>query len=230
MVTPLKGNVLIIDDEPNLRHTLARLLQSVGCHVTAVADGAEALQTLENNVFDIVFLDIHLPGLNGLQVLREIRSENSQLPVILLSGQATLQSALEAIRLGATDFLLKPVDPEVLIARTRILLEEQAIEKRRKEIEDQIAVLQAELQSLKKQEDPTSPALSSSLSVPETRFIKRGSLILDLQARRGTLGDKILSIPPTAFDYLVALIQHAPEVVDYETLVSEAQGYTNTTR
>ena len=225
----LAGNVLIIDDEPGLRHTLSRLIQSAGCQVTAIADGTDALETLETVSFDLVYLDIHLPGVNGLQILREIRKKDAQLPVILLTGNATLQSALEAIRLGATDYLLKPFDPEVLVARTRVLLQEQALERRRREIEEQITVLQAELQALKKPEENIE-ILPPSVSDPEERFLKRGPLILDLKTRRGTLGAQVLVLPPTAFEYLAILARQSPEVVAYETLVSAAQGYPNATR
>ncbi len=229
MVPMLSGNVLIIDDEPGLRHTLSRLMQAAGCQVTAIADGQEALGILGNGTFDLVYLDIHLPGVNGLQVLREIRKKNTQMPVVLLTGHATLQSALEALRLGATDYLLKPIDPEVLVARTRIILQEQAVERRRREIEEQIAALQTELKTLKKAEENTD-SFQPSLADPEERFLKRGPLILDLQTRRGTLGDQVLAIPPTAFEYLAILARYSPEVVDYEKLVSEAQGYAKTTR
>lgn len=228
MVSLLNGNVLIIDDEPSLRHTLTRLMQAAGYQVTAVEDGQEALTVLEKPAFDLVFLDIHLPGVNGLEILRAIRKESPQLPVILLTGNASLQSALEALRLGATDYLLKPIDPEVLVARTRIILQEQTLERRRREIEEQIALLQAELQTLKVPE--YEAASQATLPNPEERFIKRGQLILDLQTRRGTLGAQILSISPTAFDYLVSLANHSPEVVDYATLLTEAQGYNQATR
>lgn len=225
----LSGNVLIIDDEPGLRHTLTRLIQMAGCQVTAVSDGKEALTLLEKPAFDLVYLDIHLPGISGLDILRAIRKKSAQLPVILLTGHATLQSALEAIRLGATDYLLKPIDPEILVARTRVILQEQMLERRQRELEQQIAALQAELQALKKTEEYAA-ALPPPVPNPEARFLKRGPLILDLQTRRSTMGAQVLTIPPTAFEYLVILARHAPDVVDYETLVAEAQGYNNTSR
>jgi DNA-binding response OmpR family regulator len=229
MAALLKSHVLVIDDEPAIRQTLTRLIQSAGCQVTAVGDGQAALAVLEKPAFDLVYLDIHLPGMNGLEVLRALRKHAPHLPVILLTGNATLQSALEALRLGATDYLLKPIDPEVLIARTRVILQEQALERRRRELEEQIAALQAELQALNASATPSSAA-PTPLPNPTDRFVKRGPLILDLQTQRGTLADKILSIPPTAFAYLVILARHSPEVVTYETLVTEAQGYTQTTR
>jgi len=114
----LSGNILIIDDEPNLRQTFTRILKQAGCNVTTAADGPEALKRLAGTVYDLAYLDIHLPGMDGLQVLKEIRRLYPQLPVILFTGHASLQSAMDAIRLGAVDYLLKPVDPENLLART----------------------------------------------------------------------------------------------------------------
>jgi len=132
------GNVLIIDDEDTLRHTLTRVLKTAGCDVSSAADGDTALRMMDNVHFDLVYLDIRLPGMSGLEILQSIRRSYSELPVILFTAHASLQSALEAIRLGATDYLVKPIDPEVFVARTRVILEEQAIEKRKREIQEQL--------------------------------------------------------------------------------------------
>ena len=218
------GNVLIIDDEDSLRYTLTRVLKAAGCEVSGAADGAEALRLIDNVHFDLVYLDIRLPGMSGLEILQSIRRSYAGLPVILFTAHATLQSALEAIRLGATDYLVKPIDPEVFVARTRVILEEQAIEKRKREIQEQIAALRSELRAL---EDQSAPHPSDALPVPESvdRFLKRGRFVIDLQAQRATLKDRVLSLPPTAFTYLTVLARHAPNAVDYQTLVTEAQGY-----
>jgi DNA-binding response OmpR family regulator len=218
------GNVLIIDDEDSLRYTLTRVLKSAGCEVSGAADGPEALQMMDNTSFDLVYLDIRLPGMSGLEILQTVRQTHPELPVILFTAHASLQSALEAIRLGATDYLVKPIDPEVFVARTRVILEEQAVERRKREIQEQIAGLRAELRSLEDQSVPTSPRV---LATPEStdRFLKRGYFVLDLQAQRATLKDQVLSMPPTAFTYLTILARHAPQAVDYQTLVTEAQGY-----
>ncbi len=237
------GNILVIDDEESLRHTLGRVLRQAGYQVTTAGDGREALRLVnagfENaSPFDVVYLDIRLPGMDGLQILKEIRLRDAQLPVILLTAFGSLKTAVEALRLGATDYLLKPLDPEVLVARTRVLLDEQAVERRRRELREQITALQEELQSLDAVRPTTSLAdgpqtgfspLAGSDSLtgfrPEDRFFKCGSLILDLQARRATFRDTVLTLPPAAFDYLVVLARHAPEIIPYQTLVTEAQGY-----
>jgi DNA-binding response OmpR family regulator len=217
----LSGRILIIDDEASLRHTFTRILRQAGCEVTTAAAGPEALERLTTTQYDLAYLDIHLPGMNGLQVLKEIHQSYPQLPVILFTAHASLQSALEALRLGAVDYLIKPVDPETLLARTRVVLIEQSLERRRREIQQQIEALQAELKHLDRSAaPPAAPAPASG-----DRFLKRGGLILDLQSRRATLGDRVLTLPPAAFDYLVVLTRHAPDVVQYQTLVAEAQGY-----
>ncbi|MGH2521214.1 MAG: response regulator [Anaerolineales bacterium] len=226
---PLSGSVLIIDDDVHLRQTFARILKQSGCEVTTAADGPEALQRLMGAVYDLVYLDIHLPGMNGLQVLKEIHRLHSQLSVVLFTGHATLQSALDAMRLGAIDYLIKPVDPDTLIARTQVILADQAVQRRRREIQAQIESLQSELKSLEKAAPPpleeAGAGPATTFAAPADRFLKRGPLILDLQARRATFAGRVLTLPPAAFDYLVVLTRHAPDVVGYQTLVAEAQGY-----
>jgi len=218
------GHVLIIDDEDGLRHTLTRVLKIAGCQVSGAADAPQALNLINTIALDLVYLDIHLPSMNGLEVLQNIRSSHPELPVILFTAHASLQTAVEAIRLGATDYLVKPIDPEVFVARTRVILNEQIIERRKREIRERMIELQAELQALEDQSAPSQPGV---ISRPQTgdRFLKRGKLVLDLQAQRATLKERVLSLPPTAFIYLTILARHAPEAVDYQTLVTEAQGY-----
>lgn len=217
------GNVLIIDDEPVLRQTFTRILKQAGCHVTTAGDGPEALKRLASAKYDLTYLDIHLPGMDGLQVLKEIHRLYPQMPVILFTGHATLQTAMEAIRFGALDYLTKPVDPENLLARTRAALAEQAKERRRREIQTQIAALQDELKAIDSPPDAAPPPAASQ---SQARYLKIGPLNLDLQTRRATLGDQALTIPPATFDYLVVLTRHTPDTVTYQTLVAEAQGYS----
>src|SRR5512141_1234146 len=158
--------VLIVDDEANLRQSLARILHQLGCEVTTAADGAEALQRLESAPYDLVYLDIRLPGMDGLQVLRQMHDRYPQLAVVLLTAYASVKSAVEAVRLGATDYLIKPITPEALIARTRTILADQAVQQRRREIQQQIDALQAELKTLDQ-----APTVAPSFTAPiDDRF------------------------------------------------------------
>ncbi len=223
----LSQSILIVEDDHHLRQTLTGVLKQAGCDVVGVADGVEALQYAAASPFALIYLDIHLPEMNGMQVLRELRRLYSQMPVIMLTAHASLQSSLEAMRLGVTDYLIKPVTPATLIARTKSILTQQAARRRQQEIEAQIEALQAELKALR-----TGAALTSEIAPAEPslvpiadRYLRRGPLTLDLQTQRAVLGERTLSLTPTMFDYLKVLLRHAPYPMDLQTLVNEAQGY-----
>ena len=218
------GHILIIDDEASLRRTLARILQHANFEVTTAASGQEGLAFLSQQAFDLVYLDIRMPDMNGLEVLKKIHSEFPELPAILFTAQPDMNSAVEALRHGAIDYLMKPLQPQTLIDRTQAILAQREKERRKREIQSQIKALQAELGKLEGESDG-QPVLSISMEDTNERFLIRGDINLDLHARRLKVKDQTISIPPTTFDYLVVLIRHAPNVVDYQTLVAEAQGY-----
>lgn len=217
------GKILIIDDEQILRQTLARILQHAGFEVTTAENGEQGLAFLETTGFDLVYMDIRMPGLAGLDALKIIHASQPDLPVVLFTAQPDVNSAVEALRLGATDYLLKPLKPEVIIEKTRTILLAQQKERRKKEILAQIATLQGELKNIENGDTGLKPATPRANT--SERFLKRGALVLDLHARRLTVGDRVVNLPPTSFDYLLVLARHAPDLVDYQTLVAEAQGY-----
>lgn len=218
-----KGHILIIDDEAPLRQTLARILQRAGYDVTTAESGEMGISILSSAIFDLVYMDIRMPGMSGLATLKAIQASQPNLPVILFTAQPDMHSAVEALRLGAIDYLLKPLQPEVLLERTRAALARQEKERRKREIQSQIEALQTELKKLETGQlsaTPLPPTLPN-----EERFLTRGKLTLDLHTRRVTIANRVINLPPTAFDYLLVLARHAPNVVDYQTLVAEAQGY-----
>jgi DNA-binding response OmpR family regulator len=216
------GHILIIDDEASLRQTLARILQRDGYEVTSVASGLEGLSLITQHPFDLVYLDIRMPDMNGLDVLKTIHAQLPELSVILFTAQPDLHSAVEALRRGAIDYLMKPLKPETVLARTRTILSEQQKKKRRREILRQMEELQAELDTL----DGVGVPIKEPHTEPSSdRFIKRGILTLDLHTRRVMVSEQAVSLAPTSFDYLLVLVRHSPNVVDYQTLVTEAQGY-----
>ncbi len=220
------GRVLIIDDELSLRQTLARILQRAGFEVTTAGSAVEGLDLLSHQTWDLIYMDIRMPDMNGLEALREIRARLPELPVILFTAQPDLSSALEALRNGATDYLLKPLKPETILERTRTVLAKLERERRKKEVQSQISNLQAELQELEGQDSSQQVTASTSKALSiDDRFLKCGKLILDLHARRVTIDERLVTLPPASFDYLLVLARHSPNVVDYRTMVVEAQGY-----
>ena len=218
------GHVLIIDDEATLRQTLARVLQRAGFEVTTAASAEEGLAALAAAHVDLVYMDIRMPGMNGLEALKLIRSGHPGLPVVLFTAQPDLSSAVNAVRYGATDYLLKPLKPQTLIESTQTILAGQQKERRKRQIESQIESLQAVLKGLDVDEK-NETAASLPAAAADERFLQRGKMTIDLHTRRLTLGGRVINLPPTSFDYLVVLARHAPNVVDCQTLVAEAQGY-----
>jgi DNA-binding response OmpR family regulator len=117
-----KATILVVDDEENLRRTLALILQREGYSVTTAASVGEARECLKAGAIDLVFLDVKLPDASGLTLLTEMRDQYPGVPVLILTAHDKLGVALEAVRNGAHDYLLKPVDPPILIARVKEVL------------------------------------------------------------------------------------------------------------
>ena len=220
----ISGNILIVDDEATLRQTLTRILQRANIKATAVASGQEGLTLLSQQTFDLVYLDYRMPDMSGMEVLKIIHARFPDLPVILFTAQPDVNSALGALRHGATDYLVKPLQPQALIERTQSILEAQEKERRKRDVQAQIEVLQAELKKLESDQEskpePAGPAANTG-----ERFLNYGKLSLDLHTHRVVVDGRTVNLPPATFDYLIVLVRHAPNVVDYQTLVTEAQGY-----
>ncbi len=119
------GNtILVIDDDPNLCHTLALILTRAGYLVTATVRAREALQCLQSGVYDLVFLDLRMPDIDGLALLPEIHRSYPEMPVVILTAHATPESTVELIRQGARDCLSKPIDPAHILARIHDIMVE----------------------------------------------------------------------------------------------------------
>jgi len=115
-------HILVVDDEPAIRATLRGVLEDEGYRVTAVASGADALAAVADDGHDLVFLDIWMPGLDGLETLTEIRKLRADATVVMISGHGTIETAVKATRLGAYDFIEKPLSLEkTLLIATRAL-------------------------------------------------------------------------------------------------------------
>lgn len=108
--------ILIVDDEPNVRLVLRTTLETVGYHVSEAGDGQAALAALRIRGADLVLLDLRMPGLDGMEVLRRLRDEGDDVPVVIVSAHGGLPDVVATMKLGATDFLPKPVTPSNLRA------------------------------------------------------------------------------------------------------------------
>jgi DNA-binding NtrC family response regulator len=124
--------LLLVDDEARFVETLSKRLTARGYDVEGALSGPEALARLGARPFDVVLLDVWMPGMDGLEVLKQIRRLHPSVRVVLVSGNASITAAVEGIRLGATDYLLKPVEIEDVMAKV-----EEAFEKKRIEETDE---------------------------------------------------------------------------------------------
>lgn len=123
----MKKSILVVDDEQEIRDTLRMILQYAKYDVHSTSDGPSALAQLESAPHDLVLLDIKMPGMDGMEVLRTIRENDPDLPVIMISGHGTIETAVEATRMGAFDFLQKPLDKDKLLIVVRNALDRKQL-------------------------------------------------------------------------------------------------------
>lgn len=117
------ARLLLVDDDRTFRVSTAELLREDGHDVRTAADGEQAGRLLEEEDFDLVLLDLRMPGLDGNRIVEVLRTRGIRIPVLMISGYGTVDSAVESLHLGADDFLTKPVDPAELSRRVASLLE-----------------------------------------------------------------------------------------------------------
>jgi DNA-binding NtrC family response regulator len=111
------SRVLLVDDETIFTKNMSKLLKNRGYQVTAVNSGAGAIQELEQNPFDVIVLDLKMPGMDGITTLKEIMKLGLFTETLILTGHGSIDSALEAMKLGAYDYLTKPCEIDELVAK-----------------------------------------------------------------------------------------------------------------
>jgi DNA-binding NtrC family response regulator len=114
---PAKAKVLIVDDEERFRITLRKLLTANGLDTNAVGSGMEAIEELKQQPYDVILLDVKMPGMNGIEALAELKKISRDVEVIILTGHASVDVAVEIMRLGGYEYLLKPCPMDELLAK-----------------------------------------------------------------------------------------------------------------
>ncbi|OGR16593.1 MAG: two-component system response regulator [Desulfobacterales bacterium GWB2_56_26] len=113
----LKAKVLLVDDEADFLATLAERLEARGLKVSTAASGKDAVGKVDDQNFDLIILDLAMPGIDGLETLKRIKAKQPDAEIIMLSGQGSIKTSIEAMKLGADDFLEKPVKISELMAK-----------------------------------------------------------------------------------------------------------------
>ena len=132
-----KMKLMLVDDEERFLTTTEKLLTRKGISVQTAGGGAEALEKLKKGTVHVVVLDVKMPGMDGIETLQQIKRQFPLVEVIMLTGHATVESAIDGLKSGATDYLMKPTDIDDLVAKA-----EEAFDKRQR-VEEKIRLAQS---------------------------------------------------------------------------------------
>ena len=217
----MKGRILVVDDERTMRKSLEEILNLEGYQVTSVEDGKKAMEVLETGNFDLMLLDLKMPGVDGLEVLKFASENAPKCRVIMLTAHGSLESAVEALRLGAHDYILKPAKPEELIASVGLgISDKQELE--RKQL--LLAQMEASIQELRDSESDGEP-----IEVSRTVMVVGNNVKIDLERREiwTSDADKV-QLTPTEGKLMQILLENRGRVLSHKDLVFLVQGYQTT--
>ncbi len=211
---PPQPTILVVDDEPSLRDALSYTLRKEGYRVEVAASGSEAIQAARRQRPDAVVLDVMLPGIDGLQVCRTLRSE-STVPILLLSAKGEEIDRVVGLEVGADDYLTKPFAMRELLARIRAML-------RRVEMMKSASLGAAtELAT----HAPAMTVLEAAPMATAEAPVVLGDLVVDRARRVATVGTAVLALRPKEFDLLHFLAQHPGVVHSRDVLLRRVWGY-----
>ena len=181
-MTTHKGKLLVVDDNEMNRDMLSRRLSRRGHTVVMADNGQKALELIEQQSFDVVLLDIMMPGISGIEVLEIIRRSNSasDLPVIMATAKADSEDVVAALKLGANDYVIKPIDFPIVLARVQAQLETYH---HHKTLKERAQKLEAQISESFEQID--SERLQSLIDIGENdRFELKSTLRWNLKANK----------------------------------------------
>ncbi|GAB4548196.1 MAG: response regulator transcription factor [Anaerolineae bacterium] len=223
---PQTAHILVVDDEGPIRYSLSKTLQRVGYQVSTAASGEEALAILAEKPHDVVLTDIRMPGLTGVELLAKIKEQAPEAIVILMTAYASLSTAVESLRLGAHDYLIKPVSTQDVRQSVSRGLERAHNMRRRRQLLEAIKANVRELtEEIEEHNHRSTPAPLQAVEVPVTTM-QIGPLTIFPGRYEIQVGDTSLSLTPTEFDLLLYLAAHRGRVVPCYELVREVRGYT----
>ena len=225
MTTPNKNaSIMIVDDEATARISLAEILRLEGYQVSTAASGEESMSLLQKSEqpFDLIVLDLKMPGMDGLEVTQAIHKQSPGTVVILLTAFATLETAVQAIREGAHDYLIKPCPIPEILESVHKGLEKRKQEQKRQHLVSQLKHTLTELAAVEGADIEGETQLANET---HNRFIRIDNFMIDRQKHVATLHGEPLDLTPTEFKILTCLIETPNQVWSPQELVRRAQGY-----
>jgi DNA-binding response OmpR family regulator len=215
-----KPRILVADDEENIRFVLERTLQQENYLVDTAENGVTALQKAKKHPYDLYLLDLQMGAISGLDVLQSLRQTDEQAVVIILTAHSTVDSAIQALRLGAFDYLLKPAVLQEIRQRVSEGLQQRRQALHHQQLIKQISSLRQTLDAI-----DTQPPQPAPPSYNPQRFIRLNSLIIDQHHRLATLNGHRLDLTTAEFDILVCLALASPKPLSPTELIQCALGY-----
>ena len=143
MTEELKAKVLLVDDEEDFLSTLAERLEARGLKVNTAISGEQAVANAEKEEFDLIVLDLAMPGMDGLETLQRIKARQPGAEIVILTGQGSIKTSMEAMKLGAEDFLEKPVNISDLLDRIRDAKDKRLLVLESKSVKDLEKILKS---------------------------------------------------------------------------------------
>jgi len=223
--------LLLVDDDGVNRYTVSKALQRVGYLVSEVSSGEAALERYDKSDFDLVLCEVELPGMDGVRVLQGIKKVSPNAMVVLMTEQANVESAVQALRHGAHDYLIKPCSSEDIRESVERGIETARRLMRRRRLLDTIERTVSELAREVSEAAPAEHDLGSGVAKDRERLPPRGNAIslgslsvlpgkYQIESDAGSVG-----LTPTEFDLLLFLAAHRSRVVSCHELVREVRGY-----
>lgn len=204
------GKILIVDDEEAVRFFAADGVARAGWQVYEAGSGEAALAVLENTPCDVLLLDLRMAGMDGLAVMRQAKERWPETMIIIMTAYASIDSAIEAVRQGAFDYLQKPCSIDDIIACTeRALAEKEKLDQQHR---------------LTRRAD-TQPATVTGPAPDSTATVQSGELVIDLGSHTVSLGGQRISLTPTEYKLLAIFARLPGQSVSLKQLVQEGLGY-----
>jgi DNA-binding response OmpR family regulator len=225
-----KGRLLVVDDELNVRLNTAELLRLKGYQVDEASNGQEALRLIQSVPYDLMTLDMNMPGLTGPEVMPRVHELRPDLLIVVLTGNATVDNAIAAVKANAFDYVLKPYRSDDLVSTVERAMQEQARRKQRQRVLAMVGQMMDTLRPTHETPDVIAAPAATTPSLPPTadKVLQVGSLILDRQKRLATIqGDEIRTVELTESEasILGALMEHPNQVLSPGQLATTALGY-----
>jgi DNA-binding response OmpR family regulator len=214
-----QARILVVDDELSIRVLLSEELSQEGYRVATAASGEGALAMLQEGIFDLILLDLKMPGISGLQVMEQARELAPDTVVIMLTAYATLDSAIEAMRHGGHDYLLKPSTTEEILDSV-----EKGLAKRRQRLRQQELIKRIEDTAHELAAGETEAKEGESEAELYSRFLRVRELLLDREKLIVTLQGRPVDLTPTEFKLLLCLLENVDRTVSFRRLVQAIHG------